>query len=134
MSIIQIKPISTLEQQQWCARLMASSEPWISLNRSFEDGIILMQQPIDEIQAFIAMEDATPLGFVIIKLKGAFVGYIQVIAVSPQARGKGTWNIVIRPCGSYYFQKSPNALSVFLLLTIAPENYMNQRLPTVRYT
>ena len=109
MSSISIKPISTIEEQQWCARLMAESEPWISLNRSFEDGMVLMQQPADEIQAFIAMETAMPLGFVVIKLKGAFVGYIQVIAVSPQARGKGIGTILLDHVENIIFQKSPNA-------------------------
>ena len=109
MSSISIKPISTIEEQQWCARLMAESEPWISLNRSFEDGMVLMQQPADEIQAFIAMETAMPLGFVVIKLKGAFVGYIQVIAVSPQARGKGIGSFLLDHVEKIIFQKSPNA-------------------------
>lgn len=109
MSTISIQPITTLEEQQWCARLMAESEPWISLNRSFDDGMILMQQPADEIQAFIAMEGATPLGFVLIKMKGAFVGYIQVIAVSPQARGRGIGTQLLDHVEAIIFQKSPNA-------------------------
>jgi len=88
---------------------MAESEPWISLNRSFDDGMTLMQQPPDEIQAFIAKEAGIPLGFVLIKLKGAFVGYIQVIAVSPQARGKGIGSILLEHVEAIIFQKSPNA-------------------------
>ena len=41
--VISITRITDSEDQNWCAELMAHSEPWISLKRTYEDGQALMR-------------------------------------------------------------------------------------------
>ena len=73
---------------EWCAQLMAGSEPWITLRRGIEQCRAALHRPGDEL--FVAREGGQPLGFVLIRPLG-FAGspYIASVAVAESARGKG---------------------------------------------
>jgi len=70
-----------------CAGLMAASEPWITLRRGDSDVVGIIKDETSE--AYVAMSHGEIMGFAIIKMRGAFVGYIQSIVVSPEYRGVG---------------------------------------------
>jgi ribosomal protein S18 acetylase RimI-like enzyme len=73
---------------EWCAQLMAGSEPWITLRRDLEGSRAALRRPGSEL--FVAREGSQPVGFVLIHPYG-FAGapYIASIAVAENARGKG---------------------------------------------
>lgn len=107
--IISITRITDSEDQNWCADLMANSEPWISLKRTYEDGQTLMRVTDGGMEAYMARKGKERLGFVVIKMSGAFVGYIQIVAVAASYRGMGIGNQMMDFVETRIFQDSPNA-------------------------
>jgi len=75
------------EDERWCAALMAGSDPWLTLGRGFEASLKAVSDPARE--TWVARRGSERVGFVVLNLKGAFVGYVQSIAVAPAARGEG---------------------------------------------
>jgi ribosomal protein S18 acetylase RimI-like enzyme len=108
-SSIIISKIVDTEDQNWCAALMAGSEPWISLNRNYEDGQALMRVTEGGMEAYLAKIGNERLGFVVIKMAGAFVGYIQILAVAASSRGMGIGNQLMDFVEARIFEVSPNA-------------------------
>lgn len=94
------------EDLAWCARLMAGSEPWITLKRSYEISLAILQDPLAEV--FLLADKGARAGFIMLKLKGAFVGYIQSIAIDPAFRGKGIGAAALAFAEQYIFGYSPN--------------------------
>lgn len=90
----------------WCARLMASNEPWITLQRNYADSISLLEDTASEV--YFLQRDGEGIGFVMIKMKGSFTGYIQTIVLLDNARGQGIGEAVIRHIEELIFQTHPN--------------------------
>ena len=73
---------------EWCAQLMASSEPWITLGRTLDQCRERLSHP--EYLIFLAHESDEPAGFLLAHPRGAMgAPYIASIAVAPAWRGKG---------------------------------------------
>jgi len=94
-------------QQKTCnGALNVWNEPWITLQRNYEDSLKLLQDPISEV--YLLRDDQQRIGFVMIKMKGSFTGYLQTIVISEQARGKGIGEAAIRYIEELIFESSPN--------------------------
>jgi ribosomal protein S18 acetylase RimI-like enzyme len=73
---------------EWCARLMVSSEPWITFGRDMEGARAAVHRPGTEL--FVARDGAVPFGFLLLAPYGlAGAPYIACIAVAEAARGRG---------------------------------------------
>ena len=70
-----------------CARLMAASEPWLTLGRTYEASLRILQDPTREV--YLARDEAGLAGFLILCMTGGLVGYIQTVLVHPDRRGQG---------------------------------------------
>jgi ribosomal-protein-alanine N-acetyltransferase len=86
-----------VEEQEWCARLMASSEPWITLGQDLELCRQKVARPGTEFfvaEGSIGQELA---GFILLVPYG-FAGspYINSIAVATEARGRGVGAALLR--------------------------------------
>ena len=103
---VSIEKTSDTEDLQWCAELMSTNEPWITLQRNYEHSITLLEDPLSEV--YVLREGEQRQGFIMIKLKGAFIGYIQTIVISEAARGKGLGEAVIKYAEELIFKVSPN--------------------------
>lgn len=103
---VSIQKTFATEDLQWCAERMATNEPWITLQRNYEDSLKLLQDPISEV--YLLRDDQQRIGFVMIKMKGSFTGYLQTIVISEQARGKGIGEAAIRYIEELIFESSPN--------------------------
>lgn len=75
-------------EPEWCARVMASSDPWITLGRNFDDCLGRLTHP--EYRLLVARIADAPAGFVLLHRRG-FAGspYIAAIAVGAGHRGCG---------------------------------------------
>ena len=92
-----------------CARIMASSEPWMTLGRDHAASLETVRDPTREV--FVATSEGDPqvLGFLILSMRGAFVGYIQSVAVRDDWRGRGLGTALIAFAESRIFAETPNA-------------------------
>src|SRR5512142_1051947 len=82
---IAIAPARPAERE-WCARLMAGSDPWITLGRDLRSCRRRCSHP--EYELFVARAAGKPLGFVLVHPRGAMGSpYVASIAVAADARG-----------------------------------------------
>jgi len=89
-----------------CARMMADSEPWMTLKRGFDDSLRLLTDPSREV--YLAREEGEVIGFVAIEMKGSFVGYVKSICVAPNQRGKGIGTMLMSHVEDRVFSEAPN--------------------------
>ncbi len=75
-------------EREWCAQLMAGSDPWITLGRGLEQCRALLRHP--EYLLFVAHYGEEPCGFVLLHPRGvAGSPYIASVAVAERFRGSG---------------------------------------------
>ena len=103
---LSITPLAGEEDTQTCARLMCSSEPWITLGRSFEASLVIVRDPTREV--YLARDETGIAGFLILCMTGAFVGYIQTICIDPRYRGLGLGSRLLEFAEQRIRRVSPN--------------------------
>src|ERR1700693_795835 len=91
---VDIRPLAGLEEARACARLMCSSEPWLTLGRGYETSLELMRDETKE--RYVARAGESLAGFLVLNMRGAFRGYIQVVCVAPESRGSGLGTRLVR--------------------------------------
>lgn len=76
------------DDREWCAQLMASSEPWLTLGRTIEQTRPLFHR--SDSSLFIARQATRPAGFLLLRERGiVYSPYIASLAVAPEARNLG---------------------------------------------
>jgi ribosomal protein S18 acetylase RimI-like enzyme len=103
---LAFRPLAGPEDAAWCARVMSGSEPWITLRRGYEASLRIVADPTREVH--LAWQGRERLGFVVLNMKGAFVGYLQTICVAPEARGRGVGSRLMAFAEERIFRESPN--------------------------
>jgi [ribosomal protein S18]-alanine N-acetyltransferase len=84
---LKISPVEN-EERDWCAGVMASTDPWITLGRNLEDCRKRCHDP--EFLLYVACQDNRPLGFILMQRRGvAGSPYIASIAIAAECRGRG---------------------------------------------
>jgi len=105
-----IRPLATDEQAWTCAELMASSDPWRRLRRTVEQSYRIVRDP--EREVYVALEsaraEARVAGFIVLSMHGAFVGYIQSVAVREDWRGRGLGTALIELAERRILRDTPN--------------------------
>jgi len=97
---------------EWCARLMASTDPWITLGRSYEQCLARCRQP--ELMLHVIRVSEQPRGFVLIHPTGlAGSPYIATIAISEESRGQGLGAALLDFAEQYF----PEARHIFLCVS-----------------
>jgi [ribosomal protein S18]-alanine N-acetyltransferase len=103
---VSISRLQTEADTQACARLMASSEPWLTLGRTYDASLRIVQDSTREI--YVARDKGGLAGFLILCMSGAFVGYIQTICIQPDRRGQGLGSRLVEFAEQRILEESPN--------------------------
>jgi ribosomal protein S18 acetylase RimI-like enzyme len=105
-SSLTINGLATAGEAEGCAHLMATSEPWLTLERSYETSLGIVQDPTREV--YVARQGASIVGFIILCMTGAFVGYIQTICIHPDHRGQGLGSRLVEFAEQRILRDAPN--------------------------
>jgi ribosomal protein S18 acetylase RimI-like enzyme len=103
---------ATEEERIWSARLMASTEPWITLGRGFEACRSVALDPA--YLTLVARRGGSPCGFVRIHPRGvAGSPYVASIAVQKAERGRGVGKALLDEAE----RRFPKARYIFLCVS-----------------
>jgi ribosomal protein S18 acetylase RimI-like enzyme len=103
---LEITPLSDERDAEACATLMSQSEPWLTLGRSYGTSLRIIQDPTREV--YVARDDSGLAGFLVLCMVGAFVGYIQTVAVWPDRRGQGVGSRLVEFAERRILAEYPN--------------------------
>jgi ribosomal protein S18 acetylase RimI-like enzyme len=106
VTALSIRPVETREEAEACARMMAQTEPWITLRRDYE---ACRRVVLDETRERYVAYDADRLaGLLVLNVKGAFVGYIQTVCAASEYRGRGVGTALVAFAEERIFRDHPN--------------------------
>ena len=103
---LEIRRLRGADEAHACAQSMANSEPWITLRRSYDESIAMLNDPVREVYVGVVGDEV--VGFLILRMDGAFVGYIQTVGVVSQWRGRGVGTRLIEYAEERIFRETPN--------------------------
>ena len=89
-----------------CAKMMAESDPWITLGMGYEQCLKAFEGTSKEI--YVVDNEGEIAGFVILQTGGTFKGYIQTICVNDPNRGMGIGKKLLQFCEDRIIKISPN--------------------------
>jgi predicted GNAT family acetyltransferase len=104
--MMEIRKLETTKEIATCAQMMASSEPWITLGRDYKASFQTLSVPTKEV--YLGLLDDEIIGFVILNMQGAFVGYIQTVCVTAKWRRKGKGSKLIEFAEKRILGEAPN--------------------------
>ena len=104
--MISIDPIQTRDDLEWCARFMASNDPWQTLRRDLEACVSVLSNEAKE--RYLIRVAAQRAGVLILDMHGPFAGYLQTIGVAAEFRNRGVGRQAIAWAEARIFRDSPN--------------------------
>jgi len=106
MQDIQVHAFESVSDAEWSANVMAESEPWVTLGTGYERSLTFLSN--DARERYLARLAGEPAGFLMISMQGAFVGYIQLLGVARNFRGRGIGKALIEFAEERIFRETPN--------------------------
>jgi ribosomal protein S18 acetylase RimI-like enzyme len=97
-----------------CAAIMSTSEPWVTLGRSYDRSLAVVGDPDAEVYVAVGPEPAAVAGFLVLTMRGAFTGYIRTVALHAEWRGRGLGTALIAFAERRILRETPN---VFLCVS-----------------
>ena len=101
-----IRKLQGTDEAEKCAQLMAHSEPWTTLCRTYDDSLKILKDPTKEV--YLAVRNDELIGFIILNMKGAFIGYIQTVCIMSEWRNKGIGSLLLKFAEERIFRETPN--------------------------
>ena len=73
--MIKIRKLQAATEAEICAQMMATSDPWLTLQRDYAASLKFVTDPVREV--YLAVNHKEIVGFIVLVMQGAFVGYIH---------------------------------------------------------
>ena len=89
-----------------CATIMATTEPWITLGRTFDRCLATMRD--EALERYVARAGDEIVGLLLLSMRGEFTGYIKSVAVREDYRSKGLGSQLLSFAEERIFRESPN--------------------------
>ena len=103
---ITIRELRGDSEAHECAQLMSTSEPWITLRRDYDLCVRMLTDPKREV--YVALLEEEIVGFMILQMRGPFIGFIQTVGVKPEWRNKGIGAKLVEFAEERIFKVTPN--------------------------
>ena len=103
---VEIRRLENADEAEACAKMMAESEPWRTLGRDYEASLKIVSDPSHEV--YLALWDGEIVGFVVVSMTGAFVGYVKSIYTVPEWRSRGIGSRLMSFVEDRIFREAPN--------------------------
>ena len=127
---ITIEKTTNQDDFNFCALMMAKSDPWITLEMDFDLCVQAFAGVSKEV--YIIRINTEIAGFVILQMEGTFKGYIQTICINEDFRGNGLGKQLLTFCEDRILQISPNVfICVSSFNTRALQLYTNFGFKTI---
>src|ERR1700694_468167 len=110
--MVAIRPLEGEDEARRCAGMMCSTEPWITIGRNFDQSLAIVRDPTREV--YVAENNGRIEGFIVLNMRGAFIGYIQTVCVDAASRGVGLGTQLVEFAEKRIFANTPN---VFLCVS-----------------
>lgn len=108
---LTIEP-ARLGDDEWCATVMAATDPWVTLGRTYEASLVRLKREGSEL--FVARRGDLRLGFILMDRYGvAGSPYIASVACAAEARGQGAGSAMLEFAERLY----PDARHIFLCVS-----------------
>jgi ribosomal protein S18 acetylase RimI-like enzyme len=101
-----VRPLAGPLEAAECARMMTSSEPWLTFGRTYEDSLAVLTDPAKEV--YVIQDPEGIAGFLLLDMRGVLRGYIQSVCVAANRRGRGIGTALIRWAEARIGRESPN--------------------------
>ncbi|HNY39027.1 MAG TPA: GNAT family N-acetyltransferase [Bryobacteraceae bacterium] len=100
------------DEAEWCAAVMADTDPWVTLGRTYEASLVRLKREGSEL--FVARRGDVRLGFILMDRYGvAGSPYIASVACTAEARGRGIGSALLEFAERLY----PDARHIFLCVS-----------------
>ncbi len=106
ITITDFHRLQTETEIEICARLMAASDPWLTLGISYDACKRMLSDASRETWA--AAVDGRIAGCCVLLMQGPFKGYIQSIMVAPGMRSQGVGAQLLAFIENRVFKETPN--------------------------
>lgn len=103
---LEVRELRSTEEADQCARLMSTSEPWVTLRRDYDLCFKMLTDSRREVYVALLKEEI--VGFMILQMRGPFVGFIQTIGVKPEWRSKGIGSRMVKYAEDRILRVTPN--------------------------
>src|SRR5713226_4147263 len=103
---MNIQLISCSAEREACARILSTSEPWLTLGYTYEEQWQRVSATDREI--YVLKEGDEVVGLAIVAMQGVLSGYLQTIAVAEKFRGQGIGTQLLRFVEERIFREQPN--------------------------
>ncbi len=120
LDTLAIRALETQYEAETCARMMAESDPWITLRLDYQTLLDSVLHPDKEV--YVSTADDEVIGFVVINMHGACVGYVPSLCVAAGHRGNGIGRQLIAFAEDRIYRDSPH-----VFITVSSFNDRAQR-------